>query len=375
MSLLRTVRHGHRVMRGAGVRAPHFLELVEQLQTHEKAPELLQLGKAFANVLSPGAGDHLEKVVRVGGKLLLGNSPAVAYMAAEDQPWNDFLTHYSALPWGVVCIYGDPGQGKSEFAKKSLAIWRERDGWPVEFVNWYAKDLPDFGYEIDGQRVIARIRKIGKFLNQRKGVFVDDGLTDEDLAGRRRAATPSTTSLIVPRTISQEEIDRLGYRNVCVDEAGLFFSDLGDVGQQSSREASKRWSDQIRHLNTRMLFIAQKIGDVPPHVRSSALNVYKWASPGVVEEDYRPGQKRVMREKWDEALMAIRAVMTGKYPEPLPKWLNDVQRDAIRQAARAHVYYVDEFAHPQAWGYGVGTLGGHAIRTIFPFEQYQPMAA
>lgn len=339
--------------------------------------EAIDLLLGFGDAIHPGARELAKKAMTLAGNagpIILGADVIEGeYRELGGPPWADFQRHYRAMPWGTILIVGDPGEGKSEFGKKSLWTWHQRDPWPCEWVNWYGPDLPDFGYEVPPDRIIKRIRKVMRYVAQAKGQPIDDGLDDDDLADKHKRSE-------FDRPISQGEIDRMGYRNVAIDEAGLFFSSLGKLGQQDSREAAKRWSDQIRHLNTRMLLIAQKLSDIPPHVRANALHIFKKASPGLIEEDYKPGTKRVTSRKWEEALMAIEAIRTGIIPE-FPTWMNETQRAAITTAARAHAewwpVYRDDRGLPStaAWGYAVGGLGGHSIRTIFPFKRYQPREA
>jgi hypothetical protein len=330
--------------------------------------ELIELG---LNTLF--AEDTARDVKRQGQDLLstimFGSAGAEFDAPAYDGvPWAGFARHIKALPWGVICIYGDPGQGKTQFAIKQASGWRERPGWNVEGLGFYPEDRPSWIEPISMNRIIARMRKIGRYLDQEEEVGVDDGLTEDDLRGKKKVPKDP------PRRITPGEIARMGRRIVVIDEAGLFFSSLGASGQSETRDAAKRWADQIRHLESVFVFIAQKQSDVPPHVRASALNIYKVASKGVVQQDFRPGSKRDTSEKWIESLTALAAVKTGSFIEPLPNFRDESQREAIRAAAYAHSYYTGPLADIRAWGYAMGPLGGSYVRTVFPFTPYKSPA-
>lgn len=281
-------------------------------------------------------------------------------------PWAGFARHIKALPWGVICIYGDPGQGKTQFAIKQASGWRERPGWTIEGSGMYPEDRPPWIETVSMSRLIARMRKIGRYLDQEEEVGTDDGLTADDL---RRKKTPAADAK-APHRITPGEIARMGRRVVIVDEAGLFFSSLGASGQSETRDVAKRFSDQIRHLDSIFVFIAQKISDIPAHVRASSLNIFKVASKGVVQSDFRPGSKRDTSEKWIEALMALAAVKTGSFVEPLPNFMDENQREAVHRAALAHSYWVGPLADIRAWGYAMGPLGNQYVRTVFPFTPF-----
>jgi len=355
------------------LRALHYrggaaVDLVDTLKS-DKRGDFLALARAGLNLVQPGSGDHLAElksdVSRAAAKFMGGLTDAVI---EEGDVWSDFLRHYQALPFGVVCIVGDPGFGKTTFAVKSASIWHERTGWPVDLVNFYPGDEPPFGQRIPGDRVIARIRKVGQFLNQQDlAIDIDDGLTLDDLRPRGKPKVP-------PRLVSLSEIEAMSCRYVIIDEAALFFSNLGASGQQDSREAAKRFSDQIRHLKTILICIAQKISDLPPHIRASAIMVYKWASEDTIRLDFKQGSKHDSQERWSEALSALQAVKTGAYVEPFPNWMTEKSREAIRNAALAHEYYKGDLADIVAWAYVVAPgLGGHGTRCVVPVTPYAPM--
>src|SRR4051812_3876827 len=125
--LARSVANGNPfdLLRSLAYRGNALVELVDTVKDERTRGDLLSLARAGLNVAQPGSGEHLVElqrdVITSVGKFLGGVTDTVI---DEGEPWADFLTHYCALKWGVVCIVGMPGQGKTEFLKKSLAgLW------------------------------------------------------------------------------------------------------------------------------------------------------------------------------------------------------------------------------------------------------------
>lgn len=360
-----------RLLQRVGYRAPQIPELVEAvLAAREPDADLGTLGrvgKAVLNVVQPGAGQHAEDLARSVGhaaNLFLAQMRGEVIDAeARDvdvQPWGDFVRHLRALTWGVVVIFGAKGYGKTTLAVKLADVWRERTGYQVECVGLYPEDCPPWAHKIGMRRLVARMRKLARYLDQEEDE-VDDGLTPDEL--RRKGKADPTLELIEPW-----EIEQMKRRIVVVDEAAMFFSSMSAAGQQDSREASRNLNNQARHLSSLFIFICQKISEMPDYLQDSAIQFYKWAGEEVVRKDYRQGQKRDNRERWLEVLTALNAVRVGTFVEPLPGNLSDRAKEAIRSAALAHRYYEPPLDDVRAWAYVVASdIGGHGYRGVVPF--------
>lgn len=349
------------VLRTLAVRAPHIADMAELLANGKTKPVTpMALVRTAANVARPGAGKHVEKIVTMTGRLIAGQPLDVDF--GEDETWSDFATHLQAMESGLIVIFGSRGFGKTQLGLKLTHTCHQTHGYRAESINLHKDDRQDWLTPITGQRLIARIVKVMSWLGQ--GVIedqTDDGLTEDDLAARSKK--PRAT----PRVISDREIEQLKRRAILIDEGKVFFSALTSLGQQTSREGMRNLANQLRHLDTVLVVMCQKISELPDFLQDDAVHFYKYANEEVTKKDYKSGSKRDNRERWTEVLTALHAVQYGAYPELLPKWYDEKAREALREAKRAHAHWQEPFNDIRAWSYVYSsTLGGHGYRGVVP---------
>lgn len=275
-------------------------------------------------------------------------------------PWADALRHLLALKYGVIVIFGEKGWGKTSLALKLAYSWHERLGWPVEVAGLWEEDRPAFAQPVSMNRVVARMQKVARYLDQEEGE-PDDGLTEEDL-------TPKGKKAIAHRRIFPHEIEALKRRITVIDEAHLFFSGLSAAGQTASRDAAKGLQNQVRHLENLVICICQKQSEMPRALKTSAVQLFKYASEATIRSDYRDGEKRETQRLWKEVLAGLAAIKTGNLIEIKEAWAQDAAiQDAWARCIEAHRYYAEPYQTLKAWNYMLaGDLGGHTYRGPCP---------
>lgn len=349
--------------RSLAVRAPHLVTLLERMQDKDKPVLPSEMLKLAANVGRPGSGDHVEKIIRYGGRIIAGK-PVDLLSLDEDQPWSDFSDHLLAMRSGVVVIFGSRGFGKSQLGIRLASNWKEEHNYKVEAINmkW---DRQPWIEDINTERLVARIVKVMRWQNQKqKKDENSDGLTDEDF-GRLSKKKPAAATPV--RYIEDWEINQLKRRVVVIEEAKMVFSAIALVSQQVAREATRNLVNNLRHLDTILICICQKIHEMPDFLQDDAVQFYKYASDEVIKKDYKSGSKRDNRERWIEVLTALHAVQYGSFVEPLPTFYDDRMKEALRNAAMAHTYWKEPVNTVKAWSYvNAPTLGFHGYRGVAP---------
>src|SRR5579885_1134830 len=168
----------------AGQKGPPLVELIQQLHAAGKGDPVARLalpGQLLetADQLRPGLKPALENLARAGAGVVQvirgGEPPVVEGEFQEVPPWEDFGRHLYALDWGVIAILGAKGEGKTTVGTKILWKFAQKKGYIPEFVGVYPEDLPPWGHRISMERLVARVRKVARYIDQEEGT-IDDGV-------------------------------------------------------------------------------------------------------------------------------------------------------------------------------------------------------
>jgi hypothetical protein len=146
--------------------------------------------------------------------ILFGSDGGLDEPTYDGVPWATLGRVWKDAPFCVVCEYGDPGSGKTQLLIKKAAEVHFDRGWPVDILGFYPEDEPGFARHISMKRLIARIRKVLKYVDQETEEDIGDGLTEADIRGKKPAATPTAR-------ITDHEIEMMKRRFIGVDEGNL----------------------------------------------------------------------------------------------------------------------------------------------------------
>lgn len=317
---------------------------------HREAPN------AIRGVISGLGSVYQQYQNAMNGNLIEGEYRELA-------PWSDFGRHLYNRDWAVIVIFGGKGFGKTELALKLAWQYQRRLGYPVELCNFWSEDIPHWATKISMRRLVARMRKVGRYLDQEEVDDVDDGLRPEELSRKSKKA-PEQQEPIRPR-----EIDQMKRRIVVVDEAALLFGGLSSAGQQESRGSAETLNNQVRHLNSIFILATQRLSDMPNALQETSVLFYRMAGEEVIKRDFKQGVWRANRERWQEVLTGLHAVKNGSYVEPLPNFMSERTKQAINEAAQAHrTYWGAPYDTIKAWSWvrAPSDIGGHGYEGVAP---------
>ncbi len=333
-------------------------------------PGLTAVHPALAEAAEYGGPKVLEGVGDIYGYLTgreLGGEPEPETLV---EPWKGPLAGLNSIDYGVIVIFGEKDFGKSTLALRLAYGARKRLNWPVDIVGVWKDDKPRWAHSISMRRVIARMQKVARYLDQEDDDEIDDGLTDAELAPKGKNVVPA-------EPIEDWEIDAMSRRIVVIDEGHLFFSGLGGDGS-GARDAAKGLQNQVRHLKQILIVICQKQSEMPRNLKTAAIQLFKPAGEQFVKSDYREGEKMETTRIWAEVLSGLAAVKTGRIIQPPKKvWEDPVAREGIERCALANRWFKPPYDTVKAWSYLIASnLGGRDYHgpipnTALTKEQYE----
>lgn len=206
-------------------------------------------------------------------------------------------------PWGVWVVLKPKGQGKTQGALRLGEVWHQRHGYPVEGINLYHDDRPDFVDAIDLATLAQRMTRLSRYLAQQRVVDVGDLEVDE-------AGDASAEAI---RAASAESAYRhMQRRVVVVDEASLH---IGNSGLDAGRRLVRQVMAQARHLLWHVVYVGQMARQLPTDL-FAAEAVFVRAPTG--REAALDRREPVIQALWEDAAQAFAELRRGDYWERLP---------------------------------------------------------
>jgi hypothetical protein len=281
-----------RLLHAAG---PASRLLVQVQRARDGDPEAIEYIKreGWAEALDlvrPGAGraglDLAEALRGVRPASSAGQVIEGEFREIEAPPWHRFLRWLVQREWGGYVILGPKGQGKTMLGLRLAEVWHEQLGWPVDGLNLYGEDRPDWLRPISLGTLDRRVRILQAALrSEMDPADLDVDELDEEL--------------VIPDPSAS--LERIKRRIVVLDESGMAMT---NSGQDRGRRLARIVMAQARHLEWNVVYIGQLAGQMPLDLLTAEATFVK--RPG--DEARLDRQQPIVQDLWERAGEAFRDV-------------------------------------------------------------------
>ncbi len=226
-----------------------------------------------AELLRPGSAPLLRTALENIQAVLEGRT---AVDAEVRPPWAAFLEKLRHSRWGGHVIIGAMGTGKTALAVKLAWTWHEVLGYPVEALNLWKEDLPDFARPLDGEEFARRLKQLKAYLQDTEG----------------KAPPPPKRRVIL------------------IDEMSMA---VDPHAADRMRRAAIAALVQSRHLEWIVIYVAQLARQIPLDLLSLCTF---WVKKPLGVEGMTDRENPLVRDLWERAGEAFRGYTTSPWYRP-----------------------------------------------------------
>ncbi len=275
---------------------PAAVEFLRRQGVYEAADLVAPGAGLAAREFTGSVGSAIDQFRHTMGGDVIDAEYRVVDSGATQPPWTRFANWLKAREWGTFVILGPKGSGKTHTAMHLAEAWQDRLGYPVDTVNVYDEDRPDFARPMSLSRFVAIAAAIRELVDP----------SDETLYADGQDSEYDTASIEVP------SLDRLKKRILVIDEAGLA---IGKTGMDPVRDAVRVAMTQARHLKWLVIYVGQFARQLPPDLLASETTLMK--RPHGDEGDV-DRENRLVQRLWSNATEEFDGLRTSPYWDTWP---------------------------------------------------------